>query len=58
LQNRVGLTEEQARARIRSQLPAKEKARYADAIINTNCSVPEVSVRVLELWGKLQKKGK
>ena len=57
LQNRIGLTEQQARARIRSQLPPKEKAKHADAIIDTNCSLPEVSVKVLELWGKLQKKG-
>jgi len=57
LQNRIGLTEQQARARIRSQLSPKEKAKHADAIIDTNCSLPEVSVKVLELWSKLQKKG-
>ena len=58
LQNRIGLTEEQARARIRSQLPLKEKGKHADAIINTDCSLPEVSVKVLELWSKIQKKGR
>ena len=58
LQNRIGLTEEQARARIRSQLPLKGKVKHADAIINPDCSLPEVSVKVLELWSKIQKKGR
>jgi dephospho-CoA kinase len=58
LQNRSGFTEEQARARIRSQLPTEEKVKHADAIIDTNCSLSDVSFRVLELWEQLQKKEK
>ncbi len=58
LQNRSGFAEEQARARIRSQLPTEEKAKHADAIIDTNCSLSDVSFRVLELWEQLQKKEK
>jgi dephospho-CoA kinase len=58
LQNRSGFTEEQARARIRSQLPTEEKVKHADVIIDTNCSLSDVSFRVLELWEQLQKKEK
>ena len=58
LQNRSGFTEEQARARIRSQLPTEEKVKHADAIIDTNCSLSDVSFRVLELWEQLRKKEK
>jgi dephospho-CoA kinase len=58
LQNRSGFTEEQARARIRSQLPTEEKVKHADAIIDTNCSLSDVNFRVLELWEQLQKREK
>jgi len=58
LQNRSGFTEEQARARIRSQLPTEEKVKHADAIIDTNFSLSDVSFRVLELWEQLRKKEK
>jgi len=54
LQNRAGLSEEQARARIRSQLSPEERVKHADVIIDTDCSLAEVSVRVLELWERLQ----
>lgn len=54
LQNRGGLSEEQARARIRSQLPADERAKHADVIIDTDCELSEVRARVEELWGMLQ----
>jgi dephospho-CoA kinase len=58
LQNRSGFTEEQARARIHSQLPTEEKVKLADAVIDTNCLLPDVSLRVLELWEQLQKRWK
>ena len=54
LQNRGGLTEEQARARIRSQLTAEERAKHADVIIDTNCQLAEVRAKVEELWHRLQ----
>ena len=54
LQNRGGLSEEQARARIRSQLPAEERAKHADVIVDTDCDLAEVRAKVEELWRRLQ----
>jgi len=54
LKDRGGLTEEQARARIRSQLTAEERAKHADVIIDTNCELAEVRAKVEELWHRLQ----
>ena len=56
LRDRGGLSEEQARARIRSQLPAEERAKHADVIIDTDCDISEVRARVDELWGRIQKR--
>jgi len=56
LQNRAGLTVEQALARIRSQLPTEDKVKHATEIIDTNCPLPDVNFRVLELWDKLKKR--
>jgi len=56
LRDRGGLSEEQARARIRSQLPAEERAKHADVIIDTDCDISEVRARVDELWSRLQKR--
>lgn len=57
LQNRSGLSEEQARARIRSQLSAEERAKHADVIIDTDCELAEVGVKVLKLWRRLEDRG-
>ena len=57
LQNRGGLSEEQARARIRSQLSSEERAKHADVIIDTNCDLAEVGAKVEELWHKLEREG-
>ncbi len=54
LQNRAGLSEEQAWARLRSQLPVEERGKYANVIIDTDCQLSEVRAVVEELWGKLQ----
>jgi len=54
LQNRSGLSEEQARARIRAQLSSEERAKYGDVIINTDCDLSEVRATVDELWQRLQ----
>lgn len=56
LQNRGGLTEEQARARIRSQLSTEERAKHADIIIDTDCELSEVRSKVEELWQRLQRR--
>lgn len=55
LRRRNGLSEEQAMARIRSQLPAEEKVKYADVIINTGGTLDEVQDRIEELWYNLHK---
>ncbi len=54
LQNRSGLSEEQARARIRAQLSSEERAKYGDVVINTDCDLSEVKAMVDELWQRLQ----
>ena len=57
LQDRGGLSEGQARARIRSQLSSEERAKHADVIIDTNCDLAEVEAKVEELWHKLEREG-
>ncbi|MFH1485608.1 MAG: dephospho-CoA kinase [Chloroflexota bacterium] len=52
LRDRNGLTEEQARARINSQLSTEERLRHADVVVNTDCSLREVKEKVKELWQK------
>lgn len=58
LQNRSGLSEEQARARIRAQLSSEERAKYGDVVINTDCELSEVRATVDELWQRLQSRKK
>jgi len=53
LKERGGISEEQILARIRSQLSSEERARRADVIIDTDCSLDELKTRVRELWRKL-----
>lgn len=49
LMNRNGYTEEQASARIRSQMPIEEKKRLADDIID-NSGTREETAKQLEQW--------
>ncbi len=51
-----GLTEDQVRARIRSQMPVEEKAKLATVIVDTQGSLEEVRGRVEELWQSLQER--
>jgi len=53
LKERGGISEEQILARIRSQLSAEERAKRADVVIDTDCSLDELGARVRELWQKL-----
>ena len=53
LHDRGGLSEDQARARIRSQISSEERSKHADEIIDTDCQLSEVKDRVEELWEKL-----
>ncbi len=53
LQERSGLSEQRALARVRSQLPTEQRVRHADVVINTDCALGEVKTRVKELWEAL-----
>jgi dephospho-CoA kinase len=47
------LTEEQAWARIRSQLPAEEKIPFADWVIDGEAPLPELRRQVAQIWDEL-----
>ncbi|MCR2821914.1 dephospho-CoA kinase [Lederbergia panacisoli] len=49
LLKRNGLTEEEAKARINSQLPLQEKVNRADAIINNNRTIDDTERQINEL---------
>jgi len=53
LEKKVGLSELESMARIRSQLPPEEKIKKADVVIDTDCSLDELKSRVKKLWQKL-----
>jgi len=53
LKNKLGLSESEALARIRSQLSSEERAKQADVIIDTDCSLNDLGARVRGLWRKL-----
>ena len=48
-----GMSEEEARARIRSQMPAVEKRTYGDYVLNKRGSVEETGRQVERVWGEL-----
>lgn len=50
LQKRNGWSEEQIRARMRSQMPREERLAKADVVVNTDGSLDEVRERVRGLW--------
>ncbi len=52
LQERAGLSEAESSARIRSQLSSTERARFADVVIDTDCSLDELKMKVEKLWQK------
>jgi dephospho-CoA kinase len=53
LKDKSGLSESEARARIRSQLPSKERLKHADVVIDTDCSLAELKGKVKKLWRSL-----
>jgi len=53
LKKKLGLSELESMARIRSQLPPEEKTKHADVVIDTDCSLDELKSRVKKLWQKL-----
>ena len=54
LKEKPGLSEEESLARIRCQLPSEERVKHADVIIDTDCSLDKLRMRVRELWQGLQ----
>jgi dephospho-CoA kinase len=48
-----GLSEEQFLARLRTQMPQNEKAKLADVVIDTDCPIDQLKVRITELWHRL-----
>lgn len=54
LEERAGLSEAESLARIRSQMSNDERVKQADEIIDTDCRLDQLKVKVKELWRKLQ----
>jgi dephospho-CoA kinase len=54
LKERAGLSEEESRARLRSQLASEERIKQADVVIDTDCSLDELRTKVRELWQRLE----
>jgi dephospho-CoA kinase len=52
LKAKSGLSQAEALARIRSQLPLEEKIKHADVVVDTDCSLDELEAKVRELWYK------
>lgn len=54
LMERNGFTREEAIARIKSQLPAEDKKRFADYMIDTSKSIEAVERQAVEIFNKLK----
>jgi dephospho-CoA kinase len=54
LQNRNGLTVEQARTRLESQMPETAKRAYADTVIENGGTLEELAARVEKAWRLLR----
>jgi dephospho-CoA kinase len=54
LRERSGLSEEQAEARIRAQMPMEEKVKYADYVVDNSGDLDETRRQVREIHSKLQ----
>ncbi len=57
LSERSGYSEEESRARLRSQLPGEERVKRADVVIDTDCTLDELKSRVEKEWGRLMERG-
>ena len=53
LVQRSNLSDDEAKARIGSQLGREEYSRHADAVIDTNLPLPELEASVRRLWDRL-----
>ena len=54
LKRQRGLEEEQILERLRSQMSPQEKIRHANVIVDTDCSLAELKVKITKLWQNLQ----
>lgn len=54
LKERNNFTSEQAIARIQAQLAGEERRRWAQVVIDTDCSITKVREQVLEQWQRLE----
>jgi dephospho-CoA kinase len=54
LSERNGYSGKETRARIDSQMSSEERIRHADVVIDSDCTLDELKVRVLAEWQKLQ----
>jgi len=54
LQERTGLSEAEALLRICSQLPSAERQKFADVVIDTDCSLDELKSKIDKLWQRLK----
>lgn len=54
IENRPGYSRETVRSRMRSQLPAEEKVRRADVVIDTDRPLDELKAKVEIEWGRLK----
>ena len=50
LKDKSGLSQAESLARIRSQLPSKERLKHADVVIETDCGLEELKAKVAKLW--------
>jgi dephospho-CoA kinase len=57
LVDRDGLNIEEAKRRMRAQMPLREKLRYADYVINTDGSLDEMRGQVRKIYGELKAMG-
>ena len=53
LSRHKGISEAQVLARLKAQMPAEEKMKYADEIIYNEVSLNQLEAKVTELWHKL-----
>jgi len=51
-----GMTEDEARSRIASQLDESKRMAMADIVIDNNASIEELRSRVREVWGELSRR--
>ena len=53
LNDRTGLSEQEAQSRIRSQISTEERLKHANVIIDTDCTLAELKTKIKELWQKV-----